>query len=99
MEKKQTVFKKVKVTDEHVGKWMFYLTPTGFRGFGLIQYPSIVQGLYRCNDTYASHVLEEMELPSDDEVRSDIEELPYNEDMSPNDLGFQGANYILNKLS
>lgn len=46
-----------------------------------------------------SWFLEELpELPTEEEIKEAIENLPYNDDMSPNDVGLQGASYILNLI-
>lgn len=88
------------VSDIHIGKWMFYITPSGFKGYGLIERPSVIQGLYRCNNIYASQVLEEIEIPSDEEIEGmaifyDTFESDQEDKYSSYKIG---ANYILNKL-
>ena len=80
-----SVFIKVPVSEKHIGKWCFYLTPTGFKGFGLIEEYIVVKGLYRCNSTYACFVLEEIELPTEEEIQEAMDNLEDDENNSPND--------------
>lgn len=94
-----SVFIKVPVSERHIDKWCFYLTPIGFKGFGLIEKPSVVQGLYRCNGTYVCFVLEEIELPTEEEIKNSLFEQGTTANYGLYQSGYEDcANFILNKL-
>lgn len=97
---KQTVFIKVKVEKRHVGKRMFC---TSFRNevpragkiedYGDYFVCAHPKDEYGTTGAVITHVLEEIELPSKEEIYSES----FKSDKTPKDF-IKGANFILNHL-
>ena len=106
---KQIVFIKVPINDNHIGLLDFYITPSGKRIWGQV-YLEQSTCLWQCYEPktdvvwYVTHALEEIELPSEEDVtqkvieqeRSHRHAVDYNNGY---DMGFQDCyDFILNHL-
>jgi hypothetical protein len=96
--KEQKVFIKVTVSETHVGKISMFLTAVGEEVFGVCHLDNcslkwIVKD-WRGDDVHVTHTIEEIELPSEEEVTKSY--LDYKGFI--NNPALWGANFILNKL-
>ncbi len=104
---KQTVFIKVPINDNHIGVLDFYITPSGKRIWGQV-YLEQSTCLWQCYEPktdvvwYVTHALEEIELPSEEEIEAGhgLTHHPHIVDFNNGYIeGFEdGANFIINHL-
>lgn len=92
-----SVFIKVPINESHTGKIGMFFTSSGDVYYGMCYLCSIsllwqVENLV-IPSTYVTHTIEEIELPTEEEVYSES----FSSDKTPNDF-VKGANFILDKL-
>lgn len=97
------VYRKVEIDDRYVGLYHLYFKSNGDMVFGVVWLEQSTC-LWKCTEQdgdehYVTHCIEEIELPSEDEIDSKIpykSESPFHNATSQ---GFKlGVNFILNKL-
>lgn len=96
------LFRQVPIDDKHAGTFGMYFTSTGEIKFGIV-YLEQSTCLWLCtffdDQTYVTHTLEEVELPTEDEILEYARDEQGFEDYdTEQDVFVDGANYILNTL-